>query len=110
MSPELWFAKRALSFAKMGLSNGNDNVKYILNMGTYGSYSIFGGNVRHLDYKYNFSTRNINELWYGIENDNANEVRLAHQIVELCRVRDSGMREFLSREECAVIIEELCLS
>ena len=110
MSPKLWFAKRALSFAKVGLQHRNENVKYILRMGSRGSYSIFGGNVRYLEYKYDLSAKEINEVWRNTEDDNENEVRLAYQIAELCRMRDSGVGGILSREECSLLLNDLCLS
>ena len=48
MAPELWFAKRAINFANLAITSKNKYVKTVSNMGLYGSYSTFGGNVRWL--------------------------------------------------------------
>ena len=51
MSPELKFAKRAITFAKLLLKSNNKIVNMITGMGLYGRYSIVWVNIRHLKAK-----------------------------------------------------------
>ena len=112
MEPELWFAKRAINFANLAINSKNQYVRTVSNMGLYGSYSTFRGNVRWLNYKYNLDVKEINNEW----NDACqNEVhipliRQVVQIKELCEMRDRYDNELFTREEISQIIEYLCTS
>ena len=108
MAPELWFAKRAINFVKLALNNSNDTVKTILSMSRLDAYSTFGGNVRLLEYRYNLNIKNINEKWQNTCEIESNLIRVVHQIKELCKMRDRGIGELLSREQCVDIISTLC--
>ena len=54
MGIELWCAARCIKYIKMARESKKVNVviKTIANMGINGSYSIMGGNKRHLDLKF----------------------------------------------------------
>ena len=108
IAPELWFAKRAINFTKLALFSNNDTVRYISNMGIYGSYSIFGGNVRSLELNYNLNVKNVLEKWERNCESDDDIVRVVEQVKELCKIRDRYKEEFLSREQCSDIIEFLC--
>lgn len=106
MDPKLWFEKRATKFARSALNHNNVNVKNILHMGSRGAYSIFGGNVRHLESKFNFESKNIDKIWQ--DNQNSEDARIAHQIIELCSMRDNNAETQFSRHECDIMINSLC--
>ena len=79
-------------------------------MGLYGSYSILGGNIRWLKYKYNLDVKQICKQWKDTCNNemHAPLIRQAIQIKELCQMRDRYSIEYFTREEISEIIEFLC--
>ena len=108
MAPELWFMKRAINFANLALFSTNDTVRYISNMGIHNSNSIFGGNVRFLDYSYHMNGKNVLGKWKSVCEDEADIIRVVEQVKELCKMRDRFNEEFLNSEQCSQIIEFLC--
>ena len=108
MKPELLLAKRLINFTKSGLNSKNKLVKYILDMGVHNAYSIFGGNVRSLEYKYEMQNKYINFSWHQQCRNEEDYIRITEQIRELCGMRDDLSNEFLSREECNILINHLC--
>ena len=63
MAPELWMAKRFINFIMSGINSKNKTVKYILEMSKQSPFSVFGGNVRTLRYKYDLNICNVNSSW-----------------------------------------------
>ena len=112
MAPELWFAKRAINFVNLAINSQNQYVKSVSNMGLHGSYSIFGGNVRWLQYKYNLDVKQIYRQWNDVckGEQHIPLIRQAVQIKELCYMRDRYYNENFTREEISEIIEYLCTS
>ena len=110
MAPELWFAKRSINFAKLAINSKNHYVKTVSNMAKYGSYSILGGNIRWLQYKYNLDVKQICKQWNDTCNDefHAPLICQAIQIKELCHMRDRFCNEYLTREEISEILEYIC--
>ena len=110
MAPELWFSKRAINFAKLALNNSNSYVQYVSKMGEYGAYSIMGGNVRWLKYKFNMNTKEVTDKWKRTCNSvrHSELIRQSAQLVELCGWRDRTTSEFLTRSEISEIIEYIC--
>ena len=108
MAPELWMARRSINFVVSGLNSKNKTVKYILEMGEQSAYSVFGGNVRTLKYKYDLDVCNVNSCWHA-QCDRENNVMLkAEQVKELCKMKENFSGSFLTRDECNVIINFLC--
>ena len=107
MTPKLWFDKRAIKFALMGLNSSNTNAKTILSMGVWGSYSIFGGNVRSLKFRYDLNVKAPGRQWSLMVN-NSDDVRKAEQVIELCNIRDHYPYDILSKEECKELISFIC--
>ncbi len=66
-----------------------------------------GGNIRHLTARYGMSGKDIDKQWFDTCNRQEDVQRVYSQIRELCHMRDmrSGI---LSREECNIIISNLC--
>ena len=112
MAPELWFVKRAINFANLAINSKNPYVKTVSNMGLFGSYSTFGGNVRWLQYKYSLDVKQIHKQWNEACKDELHMslIRQVAQIKELCQMRDRYNNELLTREEISQIIEYLCTS
>ena len=80
MAPELWFMRRAINFAKLALFSTNDTVRYISNMGIHNSNSIFGGNVRFLEYSYHMNGKNDLGKWKSVCEDEADIIRVVEQV------------------------------
>ena len=110
MSPELWLQKRTLNFINMGLDNDNINVKTVLRMASRSTHSIFGSNVRTLEYKYGLCPRNITRSWKMICTQEVNLIRIASNIKELCIMRDRNFDQPLTSSQCNEIIAHLCVS
>ena len=110
MAPELWFSKRAINFTKMALNNSNSYVQHISKMSVHGAYSIMGGNIRWLKYKYNMNTKEVIGKWKSICSSNRQKdlIRQSVQVIELCGMRDRCVSEFLTRHEISQIIEYIC--
>ena len=110
MAPELWFSKRAINFSKLALNNPNTYVQYVSKMSVYGAYSIMGGNIRWLKYKYDMNTKEVIGKWKFICGSSRQKelIRQSSQIIELCGLRDRCTSEFLSRGEISQIIEYIC--
>ena len=112
MAPELWFAKRAINFVELALNNSNSYVRYISNMSVYGAYSIMGGNIRWLQYKFDMKNREVNNKWKDLCNSDREValIRNSVQIIELCGMRDRFKSDFLTREEISIMIDYICTS
>ena len=108
MSPELNFAKRAISFAKLLSKSNNKVVNMITGMGLYGKHSILGANIRHLKAKYELNIKVINDSWKRLCHDQSNIIRTCEQIKELCYMRDTHNTGILTLPEVTAIIECLC--
>ena len=61
-SIELWCAARCINYIKMACESKNVVVKTIANMGINGSYSIMGGNKRHIDLKFGMNKNKIHDI------------------------------------------------
>ena len=108
MAPELWMAKRMINFIVSGLNTKNKTVKYILEMGEQSAYSVFGGNVRTLRYKYDLNNCNVNSCWHDQCDRENNVILEAEQVKELCKMKENFNGPFLTRDECNLIINYLC--
>ena len=106
MAPNLWFDKRAVKFALLGLNSPNYNVKTILSMGVWGSYSVFGGNVRSLQFRYGLDIKEPGRKWL-LQAESNDDARKADQIMELCNMKDHKLYEFLTEDECKLLIDFL---
>ena len=107
MAPNLWFDKRAVKFAMLGLNSSNYNVKTILSMGVWGSYSVFGGNVRSLQFRYGLDIKEPGRKWL-LQAESNDDARKADQIIELCNMRDHKLYDFFTEGECKMLINFLC--
>ena len=110
MGIELWCAARCIKYTKMACEYKNLVVKTIANIGINGSYSIMGGNKRHLDLKFGMNKNKIHDIWNVICKDECTIVQTSMQARELCEIRDAFDNKFLSHEECRLIIKHLCTS
>ena len=110
MSPELNFAKRAISFTNLLLNSNNKVVNMITGMGIYGKHSILGANVRHLTAKFEMSCKFIEDKWKSLCQDQGEIIRTSEQIKELCFMRDTHNIDILSRSEATSVIHWLCTS
>ncbi len=63
MDLEFWFAKRSINFLNIALNSSSQNIKWISNMGCFGTYSIMGGNIRLLIEKYDMNVKNVVKAW-----------------------------------------------
>jgi hypothetical protein len=108
MDPELWLSKRCIKFIEMAMKSDNSTVKTIANMGIYSSYSIMGGNFKHLRDKYGMNANKVNKQWNESCFNNEFVIRTCMQVKELIYLRDRCMNGFLNRNECNDIIYELC--
>ena len=107
LPPDVWLAKRYLSFYDKGCKSGNSLVKYVFNVMARGKHSVLGMNVRLVKHKY----RNISQNDPCIDNcdDSAEEnIALACQVLELISMRDSVDTSILSVEQCNFILEDIC--
>ena len=76
-------------------------------MGLHGSYSVIGGNKRHLENNFSFCVNNVNKSWSDIYSENL--ARTAEHIKEVISVRDRcAVDNMLSYQECKDIIAFLC--
>ena len=107
MSIELCFAKRTIHFLSNLESSNNPVTRTIYNMAKIGSYSVMGGNIRHLTAKYNMSEVVVYNKFKEICSLQENEKRISEQIKELCVLRDKG-NWILPREDLVFIINQLC--
>ena len=107
MDPELWLSKRFIKFIEMAMKSDNyckDHNKY----GIHSSYSIMGGNFKHLRDKYGMNANEVNKQWNESCLKNESVIRICMQVKELIYLRDRCMNVFLNRNECNDIIYELC--
>ena len=111
MAPELWFARRALSYLKNALNSRNTLVAYIAGMSQFGSYSVMGGNIRLLQAQYGLECSQVDRSWKESCHNNEEDVRIGEQIRELVQGRDKCMigTGILTKEESNSIINFLCL-
>ncbi len=63
IDPEFWFAKRSINLLNIALNSSSQNIKWISNMGCFGTYSIMGGNIRLLIEKYDMNLKNVMKAW-----------------------------------------------
>ena len=111
MDIRIWLSKRCINFLLMASRSRNNVVKTITNMGFNGLHSVMGGNMRLMKQKYDMNVGNVYEMWNHDCVDIFGEcVRISEQIRELCDLRDSVTHEFLTRDMCNDIIENLCTS
>ncbi len=107
MDPEFWFAKRSLNFLNMALNSSSQNIKWICNMGCFGTYSIMGGNIRLLIEKYDMNINNVVKAWNERTSKNEELVRVCEQFKEVVEMRDRYIGS-MSRSECDDILIFLC--
>ena len=105
LPPELMIEKRSISFIKQMSSCTNPIVKAVVNVASTQIHSILGCNIRHLNARYNMDVRQVYRRWERMYDDNA--ARSAAQVAELCEMRDSGDKTFLSRPEISCIIDAI---
>lgn len=109
MDPELWFAKRCLSFVVKAMNSKNYTVAHIAGMARYGAHSVLGGNIRFLNDKYFMDNNEIQKQWAVQCQVNDETIRIVEQVKELINSRDDYLcKGFLNREECEEIISYLC--
>ena len=108
LPPKLSFEKRSINFCNLLLNSSNKTVNMITGMAIYRSHSVLGQNIKHLSYKYNLNSNEINKCWYVTCQQQTELVRVSEQIKELCILRDSPLDDVLTRYEAQVIIDELC--
>ena len=60
-------------------------VKTIANIGINGSYSIIGGNKRHLDLKFGMNKNKIHDIWNVICKDEMHHCTNKQSIISECR-------------------------
>ena len=108
LPPELWFCARAINFLNLGIKSNNIYVKTVMNMGLYGAYSVIGGNLRLLEYRYNMNIKEMYKNWSATCQSESEVIRLVEQVKELCDLRDRNVSEFTNKEICD-IIEFLCI-
>ena len=111
LPPELWFAKRMISFVKNALNSLNTIVSYVVGMSQFGSHSVLGCNIRYLYSKFDMSCNEVMKSWNHICLEDFDNKRVAEQIKELVYVRNRchyGLG-VLSKEECNTLIDFLCL-
>ncbi len=97
MDPEFWFAKRSINFLNMALNSSNQNVKWISNMGRFGTYSIMGGNIRLIIEK------NM-KAWNERTSKNEELVRVCEQVKEVVEMTDRCIGSVMSQSECDDIL------
>ncbi len=108
MDPEFWFAKRSINVLNMALNSSSQNVKWISNMGRFGTYSIVGGNIRLLIEKYDMNVKYIMKSWNERTSKNEELVRVSEQVKEVVGMRDRYIGSVMSQTECADILTFLC--
>ena len=81
-------------------------------MSVSGAYSIMGGNIRWLQYKYDMNAKDVINKWRNICNSDEEAViiRNSLQITELCGMRDRFDSDFLTKEEISLMIDYICTS
>ena len=108
LPPELWFCARAINFLNLGIKSNNIYVKTVMNIGLYGPYSVIGGNLRLLEYRYNMNIKEMYKNWSATCQSESEVIRLVEQVKELCDLRDRNVSEFTNKDICD-IIEFLCI-
>ncbi len=109
MEPELWFARRCITFFKMALISESNTGCSISKMGQYSSYSIMGANIKHFYDKYCMDERNEYATWRGMCEKNEDVIRICWQVKELIDMRDKYIDGVANMVECSEIIECLCI-
>ncbi len=104
MDPEFWFAKRSINFLNMALNYTSQNVKWISNMGRFGTYSIIGGNIRLLIEKYDMNVKKVVIAWNERTSKNEELVRVSEQVKEVVGMRDRYIGSVMSPSECDDIL------
>ncbi len=92
----------------MALNSSSQNVKWISNMGRYGTCSIMGGNIRLLIEKYDMNVKNVVKAWNERTSRNEELVRVCEQVKEVVGMRDRYIDSVMSRSECDDILTFLC--
>ncbi len=108
MDPEFWFAKRSINFLNMALNYTSQNVKWISNMGRFGTYSIIGGNIRLLIEKYDMNVNNVVKAWNERTSKNEELVRVCELVKEVVEMRDRYIGSVMFRSECDDTLIFLC--
>ena len=112
LPPELWFVKRMIAFVKNALNSPNNVVAYIAGMSQFGSHSVMGCNIRFLQSEFDMNFKEVLYTWNHTCLNDVENKRVAEQVRELINVRDrchfSG-DWVLSKEECNLIINFLCM-
>ena len=107
LPPERWFCKRSINFLNMAVKSDNMYVKMVINMGIHGTYSVIGGNVRMLRYKYNMDVKEILKSWNETYHNESEIIRQVEQVRELCSLRDRNVSDF-THDEISDSIDFLC--
>ncbi len=92
----------------MALNSSSQNVKWISNMGYFGTYSIMGGNIRLLIEKYDMNVKNVVKAWNEIISKNEELVRVCEQVTEVVGIRDRYIGSVMSQSECDDILTFVC--
>ncbi len=110
MDPEFWFVKRSINFLNMALNSSSQNVKWISNMGRFGTYSIMGGNIKLLIEKYDMNVNNVVKAWKErtSKNEELVRARVCEQVKEVVEMRDRYIGSVMSQSECDDILIFLC--
>ncbi len=82
----------------------NYPVHTISNMGRYGSHSIMGSNLKHLNRKYCIDQSNVYSKWKHVCANNEEIIRICMQAKELINMRDRCMNGISKRGEFNDII------
>ena len=108
LPPDLMFEKRAIGFINKLLKSENKTVQMITGMAIYGTNSVLGKNFKHLSYKYNLNSNELNKTWNRHCHVNRELVNTCEQIKKLCEIRDNFKSKGLSRYLSKALIEVLC--
>ncbi len=84
MDNDLWFSKRCITFIKIALNSDNIIVRTIIYVSLNGTYSIMGGNWRHLRCKYSMEKCNVMKSWDEMCKNECEYVKVCEQIREMC--------------------------
>ncbi len=91
----------------MAFNSDNIIVRTLTNVGLNGTYSIMGGNWRHLRSKCGILECNIMKYWDEKCKKECESVRVCEQMREMCSWRDRCDMTLFNKEECGTIIEFL---
>ncbi len=92
----------------VALHSSSQNVKWISNMGCFGTCSIMGGNIRLLIEKYDMNVKNVVKALKERITKNEELVRVCKQVKEVVGMRDRYIGSVMSQSECDDILKLLC--